>query len=71
MKTLRSALVALALAAATTASLQEGERKGPPEVGDSVPSFRLNDHEGNAVAVGGANERWTVVAFYPKALTPG
>ena len=47
--------------------------KGPvvPEVGKPAPTFRLNDHEGNGVVVGGQTERWTVVAFYPKAMTPG
>ena len=26
---------------------------------------------GSLVAIGGEQERWTVLAFYPKALTPG
>lgn len=43
----------------------------PPAVGAPAPTFRLNDHLGSAVAVGAASERWTVVAFYPKAATPG
>jgi peroxiredoxin Q/BCP len=42
-----------------------------PEVGKPAPAFRLNDHEGAAVAVGGAAQRWRVLAFYPKAATPG
>jgi len=43
----------------------------PPAVGDPAPTFRLNDQDGNLRAVGGEAELWTVVAFYPKAMTPG
>lgn len=42
-----------------------------PEVGEPAPAFRLNDHEGRAVAVGGESDGWTVLAFYPRAATPG
>ena len=42
-----------------------------PEVGQPAPAFRLNDHNGNAASIGGEKDTWTVVAFYPKALTPG
>jgi len=42
------------------------------EVGKTAPVFRLNDHTGKAVEVGGAaTTGWTVLAFYPKAMTPG
>lgn len=40
-------------------------------VGAAVPSFRLNNHEGRGVSHKGAKGEWTVVAFYPKAMTPG
>ncbi|MCA8971214.1 MAG: hypothetical protein KDC95_15590 [Planctomycetes bacterium] len=40
-------------------------------VGDVAPAFRLNDHEGKLVSVGGKTANWTVLAFYPKALTGG
>lgn len=43
----------------------------PPTVGEPAPVFRLNDQDGAAVAVGGQSQTWTVVAFYPKAATPG
>jgi hypothetical protein len=45
----------------------------PPEVGDPAPAFRLNDQDGKLVSIGGESEYglWTVVAFYPKAMTPG
>ena len=43
----------------------------PPEVGQPAPSFRLNDHTGALQEVGGVSNEWTVVAFYPKAMTPG
>ncbi|MDP6929665.1 MAG: redoxin domain-containing protein [Planctomycetota bacterium] len=44
---------------------------GQPKVGQAAPKFRLNDHGGAAVKVGGKSKTWTVLAFYPKAATPG
>ena len=45
------------------------------EVGKPVPAFRLNDHTGAAVAIApdadATEGNWTVLAFYPKAATPG
>ena len=43
-----------------------------PEVGKPAPAFRLNDHAGVARRVGpGAEKTWVVLAFFPKAMTPG
>lgn len=43
-----------------------------PVVGERAPGFRLNDHTGHAVDLPLADdEHWTVVAFFPKAATPG
>ena len=45
-----------------------------PEVGKPAPAFRLNDHTGRAVSPLVQEEDaalWTVLAFYPKAMTPG
>jgi len=39
-------------------------------IGRAAPTGRLNDHTGRAVSIG-PSERWTVLAFYPKAATPG
>jgi len=52
---------------------QDEETPGPrpPEVGDPAPAFRLNDQEGKLLSIGGESDMWTVVAFYPKAMTPG
>jgi len=64
-------------AALTTAALvalggvQESAKPKAPRVGDALPGFRLNDQQGRAVSIGGKNENWTVVAFFPKAMTPG
>ena len=64
-------------AALTTAALvvlggvQEGGKPKAPRVGDAAPTFRLNDQQGRAVSIGGKSEHWTVVAFFPKAMTPG
>lgn len=40
-------------------------------VGQAAPAFRVNNHLGRIVQVGGKAAHWTVVAFYPKALTGG
>ncbi len=45
--------------------------KSGPEVGKPAPVFRLNDHDGDAVAIGGESDNWMLLAFYPKAMTPG
>ncbi len=41
------------------------------EVGKAAPSFRVNDDTGAMTKVGGEAKAWTVLAFYPKAATPG
>ena len=46
-------------------------RPKTPEVGDAAPLIRLNDHTGEATTVGGESESWTVLAYYPMAMTPG
>lgn len=42
-----------------------------PEVGKAAPAVRLNDHHGSIVELGGKRATWTVLAFFPKAATPG
>ena len=42
-----------------------------PEIGKPAPVFTVKDHEGNDVTVGGKSKTWTVLAFYPKAMTGG
>lgn len=42
-----------------------------PEVGKSAPALRLNDQTGKIVMLGGKTKNWSVLAFYPKAMTPG
>lgn len=61
------------LAVLATLFTQDPEPKGPtpPSVGKAAPSLRLNDHTGNAVSLGGESRTWTVLAFFPKAATPG
>ncbi|MFT7679617.1 MAG: hypothetical protein ACI8QC_003621 [Planctomycetota bacterium] len=39
-------------------------------LGKTAPGLRLNDQSGKAIALDFA-ERWTVLAFFPKAATPG
>lgn len=68
-------LAALAVTPIVEPSLQDPatkpEAKAGPQVGQPAPTGRLNDHEGHAVTVGGKSDKWTVLAFYPKAATPG
>ena len=42
-----------------------------PAVGKPAPSFTAKDEAGKDVQVGGKSKTWTVLAFYPKALTGG
>ena len=52
---------------------QQAREPASPEVGKPAPAFRLNDHDGRAVALGkdSGADGWTAVAFFPKAATPG
>jgi len=68
----------LSLVAATGLLLAQGTQEGRPtrpSIGDAAPAFRVNDHTGHAVRVAppkdGEEGRWTVLAFFPKAATPG
>jgi hypothetical protein len=64
-------LLAIAVGAVIAAWATADDPAGPA-VGAPAPAFRLNDHTGRAVAVGpGATKTWTVLAFFPKAMTPG
>lgn len=70
------ALIPLSLVLVGLAASQEPKSKPAdapaPAVGERAPSFRLNDHTGRAVELPVADEAtWTVIAFYPKAATPG
>ena len=67
---LLASAVALAFAAWAFPA-QDKEAPLLPQVGQAAPTFRLNDHTGAGVKVGGESEAWTVLAFYPKAATPG
>lgn len=67
------ALLIAPLLALLTASVhlvpQDTSRK--PEVGKPAPALRLNDQRGSIVELGGKRTNWTVLAFFPKAATPG
>lgn len=69
------ATLLIATLAAAIAALGYQDSPAPKPVplvkGADAPVFHLNDHSGNAVTVGGKQESWTVLAFFPKALTPG
>jgi hypothetical protein len=65
--------IAVCLTALASLFAQDLLPQGPtmPEVGKPAPEFRLNTHEGVSASIGGKSETWTVVAFFPKAATPG
>ena len=79
MRTTNKWLGSIALLAVTGWVVQEETavkgsdlQEGKPEVGKPAPTVRLNDERGKAVRLGpGADTGWTVLAFYPKAATPG
>ena len=74
---MKAQAAALGLALATLVPHQDTAKKPAlPEVGQPAPTLRLNNHQGKAVAIsptGPADEEktWTVLAFFPKAATPG
>lgn len=42
-----------------------------PVVGKPAPVVTVKDQAGAEVTIGGKSKTWTVLAFYPKALTGG
>lgn len=70
---MKAAMAVLGLALATLVPHQETTKPTKPEIGKPAPSLRLNNHAGKAVTVGPdeAEKTWTVLAFFPKAATPG
>ncbi len=68
-------LICILTAASALFFARHDEKPAIPEVGKPVPAFRLNDHTGAAVAIApdakASEGNWTVLAFYPKAATPG
>lgn len=69
---MRASILVLSLLCVPLASQDQDKRVAEKvQVGQTAPVFRLNDHLGKAVQVGGETDLWTVLAFYPKAATPG
>ncbi len=67
------ALAAAVLPLAFQNAVQEPMPKAAPDVaavGAPAPGIRLNDQSGTPVKVG-STDRWTVLAFFPRAATPG
>jgi peroxiredoxin Q/BCP len=66
------ALIAgLALVIGLGYSWLNAARAAQPTVGQAAPAFRLQDQNGNWVALEDFRGRWLAVYFYPKADTPG
>lgn len=63
-------LQTLAFLFATAPALQAQENP-LPTIGEAAPTFTVKDHTGADTTVGGKSDTWTVLAFYPKALTGG
>ena len=61
----------LALASVLSLAAQEPSAKKPLATGDAAPLFTLNNQKGQLVSLGAEPEGWTLIAFYPKALTGG
>ncbi|MFT5291984.1 MAG: hypothetical protein ACI8QS_002203 [Planctomycetota bacterium] len=73
---MRTLFLSLALVAAPLAMLvQTDDPPARPVEGDTAPTARVNDQTGHAANLGGDhsddNSNWTVLAFFPKAATPG
>jgi peroxiredoxin Q/BCP len=66
-----SALLALVALVSQAASPAQGGAPKMPEVGKPAPAIRLNDHTGKIVTLGGPTKNWSILAFYPKAMTSG
>jgi peroxiredoxin Q/BCP len=66
-------LAAALLCAAPPAPAEEATPVPRPlALGDAAPPWRLNDDTGRAAALADAKDKaWVVLAFYPKADTPG
>ena len=64
-------LLLAASVALLTWSLQGVQVTKRPEVGKPAPALRLNDHTGEIVELGTKRKNWSVLAFFPKAATPG
>ena len=60
-----------ALAALLLFGQGDAKKIARPEVGKPAPTFRLNDHAGAVHSIGGKGDDWTILAFFPKAMTPG
>lgn len=65
------ALLLLPFLALLPLTRQDAAAPKMPEVGKPAPALRLNDHKGNIVTLGGKTKNWSVLAFYPKAMTSG
>lgn len=67
---MKSLFLAAALAFLTFVP-QGAQAPKRPEVGKPAPTLRLNDHKGEIVELGSKRPNWSVLAFFPKAATPG
>lgn len=67
---MKPTLLAAALALLTF-GFQAAQAPKRPEAGKPAPVLRLNDHKGEIVELGGKRANWSVLAFFPKAATPG
>jgi peroxiredoxin Q/BCP len=65
------AFLLLPLLALLSIRAQDASAPALPEIGKPAPALRLNDHTGKIATVGGTTKNWSVLAFYPKAMTSG
>ena len=63
---------AAAVLALGVAMAQDEEEAKMLDTGAKAPDFRLNDQDGKAIRLSDLKGKsWAVVAFFPKAATPG
>ena len=60
------------LTVATGGRVLAEEMKMGLNIGGKAPDFTLKNHDGELVALSSFKEKkWAVLAFFPKAMTPG
>ncbi len=65
--------VVATFAATSFPTTEAGAAAAPLRVGDVAPPLTLNDQQGQGLSLKDlrSKETWTVLAFYPRAGTPG
>lgn len=69
---MRFLLCLFVLTVATSGRVPAEEMKMELNIGDKAPDFTLKNHDGELVTLSSSKEKkWAILAFFPKAKTPG